>query len=217
MYFKNFVEDLKSALKKPLPGRSAQFQMIPDPGVKTFYNETNFLNAKKGAVMVVFFQRSKDIIFPMIKRQDYEGVHSGQIALPGGKKDPTDPDFEFTALRETFEEIGIPQNKIEVIGRLTEIYIPPSNFLIYPYIGVIYEEPQYYPDLTEVADIYEFSLKDFLNPQCISKQKMKLFNGLEVSTPCYNLEQKIIWGGTAMILSELRTILQNMKSQFLSY
>lgn len=217
MYFKDFVEELKSSLKKPLPGRSAQFQMIPDPGVKTYYNETNFLNAKKGAVMIVFFQRSKEVIFPMIKRQDYEGVHSGQVALPGGKKDPTDPDFEFTALRETFEEIGIPQNKIEVIGKLTEIYIPPSNFLIYPYVGVLYEEPQYYPDLTEVADIYEFSLKDFLSPQCISKQSMKLFNGLEVTTPCYNIDQKIIWGGTAMILSEMRTILQNMRSKFLNY
>ncbi len=217
MYFKDFVEDLKSALKKPLPGRTAQFQMLPDPSVKTFYNENNFLNAKKGAVMIVFFQRNKDVIFPMIKRQDYEGVHSGQIALPGGKKDPTDPDFEFTALRETFEEIGIPQNKIEVIGKLTEIYIPPSNFLIYSFVGVTYEEPLYYPDPIEVADIYEFSVKDFLNPQCISKQNMKLFNGLEITTPCYKINEKIIWGGTAMILSETRTILQKMQSRFLTY
>lgn len=217
MYFKDFVEDLKNALKKPLPGRKAQFEMIPDPGVKTFYNETNFMNAKKGAVMIVFFQRNKDVLFPMIKRQDYEGVHSGQIALPGGKKDLTDPDFEYTALRETFEEIGIPQQKIQVIGRLTDIYIPPSNFLIYPYVGVIHEEPQYYPDLNEVADIYEIKVKDLLNPECITKQNMTLFNGLQVSTPCYNIEQKIIWGGTAMILSELRTILRNMQSQFLYY
>jgi|YNPMSStandDraft_2_1061718.scaffolds.fasta_scaffold03762_3 8-oxo-dGTP pyrophosphatase MutT (NUDIX family) len=217
MYFRDFVEELKSALKKPLPGREAQFQMIPDPSVKTFYHETNFMNAKKGAVMIVFFQRNKDVIFPMIKRQDYEGVHSGQIALPGGKKDPSDVDFQQTALRETFEEIGIHEHKIHVIGKLSEIYIPPSNFLIYPFVGVLYEEPNYYPDLNEVADIYEINVKDLMNPACITKQNMKLFNGLEVSTPCFNIDQKIIWGGTAMILSEMRTILLNIQSHFLSY
>lgn len=217
MNFQSFVEELGEALGRPLPGHSAQLEMIPDYRVKHYYNEFDMLNARKGAVLVLFFQRNKDIIFPMIKRQEYEGVHSGQIAFPGGKKDPTDPDFSFTALRETYEEIGVPMDKIKILGKLTELYIPPSNFLVYPYVGYILEEPKYYPDLNEVADVLEFKVRDLLDNRCVSKHSTTLFNGLQVTTPCFEFDGKVVWGGTAMMLSELKTLLQKLNVPFLRF
>jgi len=212
---KEFIVQLTEQLAKPLPGTQSQFRMLPDGRVKTYYETANLNSAKRGAVMILFYQKNKQFLIPMIQRPMYEGVHSAQIAFPGGKHDPTDVDFKHTALRETDEEIGVSQSKIQVLGSLTEIYIPPSNFLVQPYVGVIMEQPKYYPDINEVADIYEFDARDFLNPENIQTRSVSLFNGLKAFSPCYVIGEKVIWGATAMIISELTDVLKEIDSPFL--
>ncbi len=206
----NFVSQLQNLLQNELPGQESHFKMIPDQRVKSYYDLIDVEKAKKGAILILIYQNQDSIYFPMIRRAEYDGHHSGQMAFPGGRKDDTDPDFEFTALRETFEEVGVEQNKIQVLGKLTDLYIPPSNFLVKPFVGFIDHKPNFNHNPSEVQYVQEFKLNDLLNPNAISKQKITIFNGLKVETPCYLVDETIIWGGSAMILTEFLDLARNI-------
>jgi 8-oxo-dGTP pyrophosphatase MutT (NUDIX family) len=137
-----------------------------------------------------------------IQRPTYDGAHSGQISLPGGRFEPADPSLEYTALRETYEEIGVPHDKVQVIGKLTDLFIPPSNFLVSPYVGVIAERPDFVIDRYEVEYVIEVDLEVFFNPSyCITKE-LQLRQGFSIKTPCYVVNGYTIWGATAMIIAE---------------
>ena len=148
----------------------------------------------------------------MLFRSEYGGVHSGQISLPGGKFEETDESLIYTALRESQEEIGIDPGQVQIIGQLTEMYIPPSNFQVTPVVGYQASRPHFTADPKEVAKIIEIKLEDLLDERNRQMKKMKISLGFSLKVPSYFINKNIIWGATAMILSEFREIVAEIKA-----
>lgn len=206
-----FTERLKVHLKNDLPGFDAHKIMSPANRI----NHKDYIKvveekAKKSAVLITLFQEENLIKSVFIKRTDYKGVHSGQISFPGGKFEDTDLTYENTAKRETLEEIGIEPEKIQIIGSLSKIYIPPSNFLVTPFIGFLNEIPNFKPDPKEVHQVISFQLDILLSESIIGNKKFTASaTGLTIEAPYFSIEGNEVWGATAMILSELKQIIRN--------
>lgn len=165
------------------------------------------LPPRLGSVLILFYEDDGNIYFPLIKRPEYNGTHSGQVSLPGGKTEPGESYIE-TALRETFEEIGVGSEGVKIMGRLSEFHVLPSNYLITPVIATISSIPSFVPDPFEVARVIRASLDDLLDEKA-SKQKQITVAGIyTLDAPHFEIEQEIVWGATAMILNELREILK---------
>ena len=163
--------------------------------------------ARPGAVMVLFYKKNGKIWFPLIERPVYDGVHASQISFPGGKMDRSDVDLEQTALRETEEEIGVSSAKIQVLGYLSELYIIASNFNVLPVVGYINEPFTFQKDDYEVASIVEASVADLLNDR-IQKQKILTVKNYTIDAPYFDINGHVVWGATAMMLAELKVLLQ---------
>ena len=164
-------------------------------------------NHKLAAVLILFYPSENGVAFPLIQRPSYDGVHSGQVGLPGGKRELEDADLGQTALRETHEEIGVNPSNIQLLGSLTEIFIPPSNFLVHPYVGVTGTEPRFKPDSIEVSEIFTSSITELTSPNLIGQTKVSVGKGIRIDTPYFQIDNRVVWGATAMMLSELREIL----------
>ncbi len=143
-------------------------------------------------------------------RPDYEGVHSRQIGLPGGSLEDGDGDFSQTALREAEEELGIPAGDVEVLGRMSEVYIPPSGHLVRPFIGFLQERPTLRPDPREVEKTIEMPLEEVLRSEAVAQEKVyvHVLQGYR-RVPCFKVGGHVIWGATAMMLAEFRRILRD--------
>jgi 8-oxo-dGTP pyrophosphatase MutT (NUDIX family) len=142
-----------------------------------------------------------------MKRNTYPGVHSGQISFPGGQKEDVDGDLIATALREADEELGINQLDVEVLGALTEVYIPPSNFLVEPIVGLQNERPSFKADATEVHSILEVPFSAFLKSENFKTSKVEA-RGYTLEVPSYHVHNEVVWGATAMMISELTHLLE---------
>ena len=131
-------QELKLKLSGKLPGIHSHIKMAAQHRAEELKNKLDLIqNARKSAVMILFFLEDKELKMIVIRRSVYVGIHSGQIAFPGGRYEEEDGDVRVTSLREIQEEIGIPEDKIEIIGRLSDIYVPPSNFLISIFVGFL--------------------------------------------------------------------------------
>lgn len=199
---------LKEELGKTLPGKEVQYQMASSKRVKEIPNLSEIKDYRESAVCILLYQDNDKIYFPLIEREVYAGVHSGQIALPGGKKDASDTDLIHTALRELHEEVGITNKQVEVIGTLTQVYIPPSNFLVQPVIAISSELPDFILNQREVQSIIPFSLNELLNDELIKETYIELEKGLKIKTPYFDVRGRVLWGATAMILNELKHVLK---------
>ncbi|WP_338218843.1 NUDIX hydrolase [Algoriphagus sp. oki45] len=166
-------------------------------------------NHRKSGVLLLFYPVDGLAYFPLIKRPQYLGVHSGQVALPGGKMDPEDLDVIQTALREAEEEIGVDRRSIEVIGKMSELYIPASNFLVSPIVGLISAQPDFIPEEKEVDRIISSSVSGFLDRSIRKQTLLELGSGIRLDTPYFDIDGEIVWGATAMILNELSRILED--------
>lgn len=206
--FATFIKQLKAQLKLPLPGEEVQLEMSPLGRTRVRDIPVEEFNPQKSAVLILLFPGKENIDTVLIERPLYQGVHSGQVAFPGGKFDETDKDLMFTALRETQEEIGVPQNKVEIIGNLSDLYIGPSNFLVTPYIGYIDHLPRFVPCDKEVHQIVTYNVLDLNNPTIKSEKLIKLSMGFEVKAPYYNIKGLTVWGATAMMISEFNNIVE---------
>jgi len=165
------------------------------------------LQPKDAGVLILLYPVKGSVYTVLIKRTDYPGVHSGQVSFPGGKYEPADKDIDFTAIRETEEELGISLEHLEVLGRLTELHIPVSNIMVYPLIGFIRFRPVFRPDRTEVYDILEVNLSELIRPGIIGYSTRQIL-GRETSVPYYNIQEKQVWGATAMIISEFLELIR---------
>jgi len=204
------IKILKQQLTKPLPGLESHLKMAPKDRVKELHLSTsNQLNARQSAVLALLFPENKRLKLIFIKRSENGGIHSGQISFPGGKYENNDKDFQTTALREAYEEIGVEPKTIEIIGQLSDLYIPPSNFLVKSFVGYCTHKPHYVINRDEVQFVIEIYLDDFFEKSSIfekeflsgSTRKAKL-------APYYKINNTEIWGATAMIVSELTDILK---------
>jgi len=203
---------LNQALQKPLPGRNAHLLMSPQPVDFRRFSLEVPQNHRKSAVLLLFYPDLGKGFFPLIKRPIYSGVHSGQVALPGGKMEKNDPDVIFTALREAEEEIGVDACKVEVLGRLSDLYIPVSNFLVSPVVGFLEDLPRLVPEQKEVSKIISTSVQDMVRPELKKRTYLELGGGIRLDTPFFDIDGEVVWGATAMILSELLCLLREEQS-----
>jgi 8-oxo-dGTP pyrophosphatase MutT (NUDIX family) len=162
---------------------------------------------QKSAVLLLLYPKGDHLFFPIIRRPVYDGVHSGQMALPGGKQEELDASLEQTAVRETCEEIGICSSNIQVLGRLTELYISVTNIQVLPVVAFTQSEPSFVLDTYEVDALFSIPLTDLLNPELKKKETWTL-QGQEVEVPYYYLAHQKVWGATAMILSEFESLIE---------
>ena len=204
MIINDFIALLQQQLQKPLPGANAQNKMAP--ANRNFQDINNNSPARKSAVLLLLYPKDNILHIAYFKRPEYDGPHSGQIAFPGGKFENIDKNLQETALRETYEEFGISPQKIQILGSLTNLFIPVSNSEVTPFIGFISETPHFIPNKDEVQYIIEMPLFSILNP-LFKTSLIKQRRGLEIETPMYTFNHEEIWGATAMITSEFEEIL----------
>ena len=196
-----YVENIKKELTNVLPGQEAQYLMVPQGRIRTELDEVKTKNPKLAGVLLLLYPVNNFPHLVLMQRNSYPGVHSNQISFPGGKIEKSDLNIEATALRESHEEMGIIPAKVTVLGNLTQVYIPPSNFLVQPVVGFMQERPDFIPDLREVTEIIEVPLSEFDKAENLQNVKIDV-RGQQVSVPAFVIRNKIIWGATAMILSE---------------
>ena len=211
MDFQEFLNCIPKLEREKLPGETAHAIMTPPERadiMKTL--DITKVNPRKAAVMMLFYPRNQKTNIILILRNSYKGVHSSQIAFPGGKEEDSDASLMHTALRETHEEIGIAPEKIIVIRPFSEVYIPPSNFMVSPFLGYSHETLIFNPDPNEVAGIIEVSIEDFLDDTIVVNRKMDTAYSQSIDVPSFKIDDHYVWGATAMILSELRETLKKV-------
>ncbi len=205
MLFNDFIKYIPKIEKETLLSTDAHAKMAPLERI-SYLKEENYIdkNPRRAAVLMLFYPKNEVTHLALIVRNTYPGVHSSQIGFPGGKVEEFDVDLEETALRETHEEVGIHPEKIQIIKPFSEIYIPPSNFLVSPFMGISHEELIFVPDLDEVKRVLEFSIADFLDDKSITKVKMSTSYATDIEVPAFMVDKYVVWGATAMMMSELK-------------
>ena len=199
---------LSEALKDELPGDLAHDEMSPPKRLKN--KRPPATGYKEAAVAVVIGLHQEELHFSVIQRPTYDGAHSGQIAFPGGKKDPSDAHLVETACRECFEEIGLALDAVYHVGKLSPVYIPVSGFELQPFVYVIDAFPSLIPDEREVEEIYFLPLIKLLdegNKGLITIEHQP--SNTVFDAPCFHFGSVQIWGATAIVLNELKYVLRN--------
>lgn len=208
-----FISNLKEQLNShPLPGEDVQFLMAPITRQKIKQRQLDTYLPRKSAVLILLYPIGNSINTILIQRPLYDGVHSGQIAFPGGKFEENDLLLENTALREANEEIGISTDNIQLIGSLTDVYISPSNFLVKPFVGFVHELSELKADSYEVSQIIHSDLFSLNNESIKGIKTIEHSNGFKIKTPYYEVEGFTVWGATAMMISELNAVVSKVIS-----
>ncbi len=207
--FTTFIQKLKIRLQQPLPGQEAHSVMASETRLKLKMPTPNE-RTRESAVLILFYPSENNIFMPLILRPQYDGVHGGQMAFPGGRAEKEDENLERTALREAQEEIGVRVSDVQVLGKLTKLYIPPSNFHVQPVIGFMSRKPEFYPDPKEVDKVIEISIEEMKNPSIIGRKVLNV-RGIEIDTPFYDILDTTVWGATAMMISELLMVIESLE------
>ena len=210
MNFQEFKDKVSNLKNLDLPGVEAQHKLAPLLRIQELAN-TDIQSKKpnRAGVMALFYPNKNEITnLVLILRKTYKGVHSNQVGFPGGRVENFDKNLKHTALRETEEEVGIPKRDIEVIKKLTKLYIPPSNFWVHPYVGLLSKTPNLIPQESEVEQILEVDLEDFMDEKNLISQQLNTSYAKNIQVPAFQLNGHVVWGATAMMLSELKDLLK---------
>ncbi|RDK87126.1 NUDIX hydrolase [Marinirhabdus gelatinilytica] len=212
MEFSVFKDKIAKIEKLELPGEQFHLKMAPIERLLELKKKARQAKtARKAAVMVLFYPSIESKTrFVLILRKTYKGVHSAQVGFPGGKWEEGDTDFEATALRETHEEVGVHPQSVRVLKQLTEIYIPPSNFFVQPYLGFTHEYPTFVPQEKEVEAIIEVPLERFMEDAVKISKTITTSYAKDIQVPAFLLGGHVVWGATAMMLNEVREILKKL-------
>lgn len=200
------LDEIRSALERPRPGLPAQLRLSPrprDPGI------THEEAPRPGGVVLLLYPHRQHLHLVLTRRADTLSNHKGQISLPGGQRDPGETP-EVTALRELHEELGIEPDQVDVLGRLTPLYIPPSNYCIYPVVGYVAERPCFRPNPAEVAHVLEVPLSALLDPDTVREEEWSLRDEA-VRVPFFAIAGHKVWGATAMVLAEFVELLRGAR------
>ena len=205
-FFEEFTNNLSAKLECPLPGQLAHARMLTNS--ESRLKAEPDARTRKSAVLILFYPHNGEVYLPLILRPAYDGVHSGQMAFPGGRYEPTDEDLTRTAKREAQEEIGLRLNDVTVAGNLTELFIPPSNFLVLPVVAHIPYRPDFFPDPREVEKVLEVPLREIEDKTIIGSSQIQVANHF-IQAPHYLIQHYKIWGATAMMISEMLDVLSS--------
>lgn len=205
--FEEFIERLRTELRGALPGPRAHepLRATPRGAVKPKFDHKS--GPKPGSVLILLFPENGQIKFPLTKRPDYLGTHGGQVSFPGGKAEPGET-VEQTALREGEEEIGIHSAAVEIVGRLSEFFVIPSNFLVTPIVAFQRTRPFFTPDPVEVVKVLEGTLEELMRDDAIQIKEIMAARIYPMLAPHFIIENEIVWGATAMMLNEFRILLR---------
>ncbi|MEX2596326.1 MAG: CoA pyrophosphatase [Salibacteraceae bacterium] len=195
----------------PLLGTDAHEVVLPEMARQRAMAMQRDQNPRISSVAITMFPEAGETHLLLIKRQSYKGVHSGQIAFPGGKQEVQDGSLESTARREMKEEIGIPTGLPNLVRALSEVYIPPSRFLVHPFVFYINALPNLVKQEREVSQVLKVPLSLILDDDSIQFGGIKMSNGMRIKSPYFNFDGHQIWGATAMMLSELRHMIKQLK------
>lgn len=206
------VSFLGQRLHEPLPGPSSHEPLRATPIGNTLPNFDHKMPPKPGSVLILLYEEEGVVKFPLIKRPEYLGAHSGQISFPGGKAEPGETTIE-TALREGEEEIGIRASDIKVLGTLSTFFVIPSNFIVTPVVGFLSGTPNFHADTHEVARILQAELDDLLRPDAIKHREILAAGRFAMMAPHFEIDHEVVWGATAMMLNEFRSILLERDSK----
>lgn len=206
---RDFITELTDKLQQPLPGQEAQYKMahlarrnaVPPPP-----------NARQAAVLALFFPKNTDwhIVFIERDNSNPNDRHGGQISFPGGKYEEGDESLQYTAIREAHEEVGVHPEKVEIIGELTDLYIPVSNFKVNPFVGFVDYTPTFRPQVEEVSNVLEVPFKLLRDYSIQKTTDLRIANNITLrGVPYFDLFGKVLWGATAMMLSELLEVIRD--------
>lgn len=207
-----FFEQLSLAMRNELPGYRSQQKLEPATR-KQFMSFVHNQPPRESAVLILIFPSGDELMTVFIKRNVYDGVHSGQIAFPGGRSEEYDRDAVATALREAEEEIGIRAADVNLIGLLSPLYIPPSNFNVQPVVGFLNYEPTFKPDPAEVSGLLIVNLNKLMHQEVLQQKTITVSDGYCIQVPCYVPDSHVIWGATSMILSEFLEIVSTITNE----
>jgi len=212
MNFDDFLISLSKIKNIELTAEASHFKMVPPFRQELLRLQKEAIKtAKDAGVLALFYPDINRIThFVLILRKSYQGVHSAQVSFPGGKLERQDQSIEQTALREAFEEVGVPINAIQVVKKLSQVYIPPSNFYVHPFMGVINKTPNFIKQDDEVEAILQVPLNHFLDDNTLITKKVKTSYSVEVEVPAFLLNNQVVWGATAMVLSEIKDLLKQL-------
>lgn len=212
MTFSEFEKRIVKVTNLELPGEAIQHKMAPIERLSELKkNAIQKQTARKAGVMALFYpSQSLDTHLILILRKTYKGVHSAQVGFPGGKIEPEDQSLLETALRETEEEVGVNAKSISVLKQLTEIYIPPSDFFVQPFLGVTYQTPIFIPQEEEVEALIEVPLTHFMDDKILTTSTLSTSYATNIQVPAFMLNDHVVWGATAMMLSEVRELLKQV-------
>jgi len=205
-----FLECIPKLVKQPLAGVHAHLIMTPPERTEMVkQGHLEHQGMREAAVLMLFYPKDTVTHLVLILRSQYIGVHASQVAFPGGKIEREDASLHHTALWETEEEIGIPSQKITIVKPYSSVYIPPSNFCVYPFMGYCTEEISFVLDSREVAGIIEWNIEELMkNSNKVIKKVVTSYG--EVHVPGFQIKEYFVWGATAMLLSELKESIKNV-------
>lgn len=212
MRFEEFLKSVSKIKNIPLPAEVSHFKMVPPFRQELLKKQKEAIKKAKHAGVLSLFYPDEDMEtkFVLILRKTYKGVHSAQVAFPGGKLEAQDASLRDTALRETFEEVGVPIDTVQIVRSISQVYIPPSNFYVHPFIGFTQTTPQFIKQDDEVEALIEIYLEHFLDEQSLISKKVKTSYSIEVEVPAFKLNDYVVWGATAMMLSEIKDLLKQL-------
>lgn len=206
--FENLIKHLSIKLNEELPGKEFHRKMAAMTPLRG--EAPPKANARKSAVLLLLYPNKDQILIPYIQRPAYDGVHGGQMSLPGGKVELEDESLIRTALREAQEEIGIKAIDVQILGRLTEIYIAPSNYFVLPVVGYLNYIPEFYPDSKEVDSILNISIDELLDKK--NAKVSTITNKFATfETASFVIQEKVIWGATALMTAEFLELVKSKK------
>lgn len=205
-----FANNLKTEILKGLPGTKVQWQMASSDRMVRNFPRTPGPDATMAAVLILLFPEKGSIHTVLMQRPDYMGIHGGQISFPGGKMEPSDKDIIHTAVREAFEETGVKQNEINVINKLTPLFIPVSNMIVTPVVGWTDHKPVFSHHPGEVVFLFDAEISRLLDPSIIRTRPIEI-HGETINVKFFDYNGNVIWGATAMMLHEMLTIIRRGK------
>lgn len=207
--YQDFKSIVQLSLRNGLPGEEAQYSIAPKSRSRLSSLDLDPKKVKKAGVLALIENRDGLAQLLLTERTIYPGAHSGQISFPGGRYEDIDENFRQTAIRETQEEVGLAADAYTILSPLTELYIPPSNFLVHPFLALADNATDLKREEKEVAKIHRIPFSEFLNEMNIKETSVNVTGGFKIKTKAFLINDLTIWGATAMIISEIRALVLN--------